>query len=470
MNTHIKLPLILLLLIITGSLIAAACGQPDPIPVYVTPTPAEVAQAVPTQSPAANDTLVNLAPTQSNATPLPSPFVPPGVEYGPITGPNYTPEPLFTPLPPELRARPCPAIITAPQVTLYDRPDPNGQPVGTATERQQLVVSEITAGADGSQWANTASGWVPINTGQAVLGTMRQCEVLLGNEPPTTPFGLHILNWTSQPEIFNLVQRLVDIGHPLGIAKGLTGSEGTLNRIEEISPETITVFRSIIHGFTPGDCPNGDHDPVAEAQVWMEELQRHWNNVNADYYELSNECGASIEFIVNFSIEAMRIANEQGRCVLLLSFPGGNPDVDLFGALLPVYEYALSQQCQPGRYHGIAMHAYSVWTEGRISEKDKWIAFRHRIIYDFLLQNLPEAATKIPVIYTELGQGSGYTIESCEDITIDMVQYAYQIEEDPYVKGFAVWNVGTAQGLPWLDLTDCLPMMSEALVEYYSGS
>lgn len=463
MNTHTKHTLTVLLLILFGGLIGVACGDPEPILIYVTPTP-----VIPTSAPViASDTLVNaVPPPQTTALPT----VQPGGQFGPITGSDYTvPVPDFTPLAVNLHVPPCPAIVTAAEAALYDRADPGGQVVGTAANQQSLPVREIATGPDGSQWVRTDGGWLPVNTGQAVLGATRECEILTGVQPRTTPLGLHIINWTSEAQILNFVQQLANIGRPMGIAKGLTGSEGILTRIEEISPETVTVFRSILHGYGMLDCPNFRHDPVEEAQWWLDGLERHWAEVDADYYELFNECGAdSMDWIAQFSVEAMRLANEQGRCLLLLSFPAGSPEPKDMNDLLPVYEYALAHPCQPGRMHGIALHAYSAYAEGRISDKDVFIAFRHRVLYDYLREKRP-AVLEVPVFYTELGQGFGFEIDSCEDITLDMLQYTNHLEQDPYVKGFAVWNVGGGEGIPWVDITDCLPLMADALVQYYTG-
>jgi len=113
------------------------------------------------------------------------------------------------------------------------------------------------------------------------------------------------------------------------------------------------------------------------------------------------------------------------------------------------------------------MHAYTPNEAGRLSEASVWLAFRHRLVYDFLKQYIPNV-TDVPVYYTEAGQGNGYTIESCEDITIDAIQYIYQLEEDPYVKGVNLWNVGTIPNVAWVDLTECLGTIGSALVDYYS--
>ena len=54
----------------------------------------------------------------------------------------------------------------------------------------------------------------------------------------------------------------------------------------------------------------------------------------------------------------------------------------------------------------------------------------------------------------------------CGLIIRDALQYTYQLEEDPYVKGFHLWNVGS--GAQWYDIMSCLPDLADALIRYYT--
>jgi hypothetical protein len=448
----------------------AACGSnPTPIPVFVTPTPqpstpAPLQAEVPDNGGFPTDTITS---SQSQITPQPTPEILPGVTYGPIIGPNYTPESLATPLPADLHVRACPAIITAPQVTLYASPDPNAETVGTATERMKLDVSELLTDSAGNRWANTSGGWLML-TDQAVLDSMRACEILLGNLPDTTLFGLHVINGTRDEEVLALVRRLQEAGHPMGTLKGLNGAEALLNEVKAISPETITVFRSLHSPRGVVDCPAepGQYgDPVSTAQWWMDGMQGYWDAVQADYFEIMNECPATLEWIAQFSVEAMRIANEQGRCLLIFSFPGGTPDINQFDALLPAYQYAVEHPCASGRQHGISIHAYGLEDFELASESKVWVTFRHRIFYERLLKVLPEAAD-LPVYITELGIGGGTIFPGCDLVIRDAIQYTYQLEEDPYVEGFHLWSVGT--GAQWYDIAPCFNDLAAALITYYT--
>ncbi len=459
----------LLLLLGACTLTLLACGDnPTPILVYVTPTPANT--VIPSTTP--GDTTSVITPADTLVAQNPTPIVAtatstPGAYYGPIIGNSYTPEPLHTPLPDTISVRPCPVIISAPQVPLYESADFASNVVGTATERQRLPVNSLSM--DGTTWANTANGWLPLADAQGItqayLGSMRACDILLGTQPDVTLAGLHVLNDTSNDEVIGFVRRMANSGHPLGTIKGLSGTELILKTVRRISPQTVIIYRSGI----PADCPIGPGqtpDPVKTAKSWMATLEPQWDQVDADYYELVNECAASTGWLAPFTIEAMRIANEQSRCLLIFSLPGGNPDMAVFPDLYPAYRYAAEHPCAPGRTHGIAMHAFSI-EDGRLaSESDVWITFRHRVFYEHLLVDVPEAA-HLPVYYTAFGIGGATLMPTCQQIIRDALQYTYQLEEDPYVKGFDIWNVGT--GEQWYDITPCLDDLATALITYYGG-
>jgi hypothetical protein len=457
----------LCLLLVLAALLVACGDDPAPIIVYVTPTPAPATATI-TVAPS------EIPPAQTSGntvTPLPTPQVVPGMTYGPIVAPNYTPEPLHTALPElsTLHERACPAIITAPQVNLYAAPDTTAEITGTATERQRLPVSELQTASDGTVWAHAANGWLALTSPGADLDSMRACLILQGSIPDTTLMGLHVLNGTPHDEVIAFIRRMAESGHPVGTVKGLNGAEETLNEIAEISPDTVIVYRTLLTVEGEDDCPvhiGENPDPVTTAQRWMDILDPYWDNVTADYYEYMNECAAPLDWIAQFSIEMMRLANEQERCLLLFSLPGGNPDMALFDQLLPAYQYAVDHPCQSGRTHGIALHAYSSGDLTPASEDDVWLAFRHRIIYERLLQALP-AAADLPVYITEFGIGGGTLMPPCDLIIRDVIQYTYQVEEDPYVRGVHIWNVG--KGGQWYDIRPCMDDMATALLAYYEG-
>jgi hypothetical protein len=362
--------------------------------------------------------------------------------------------------------------VIAAQVTLYQSPDQASAPTGVAYSRDSLTVIQVSTDSAGNTWAQTDRGWLPVTDGgliNASLDSARSCQVMRGAIPDTTLLGLHVLNGTRDNEVLSFVRRLNDSGHPLGTLKGLNSAENLINEVEKISPQTVTVYRSLLSGDGFGDCPvdvREEPDPAATARRWMDGLGGYWSGVNADYYEVVNECPVSLNWITQFMIEVMKIANEDQRCLLLFSFPGGHPDMAEFDTVLPAYQYALDHPCQPGRTHGIALHAYSMQDGLMLSETDVWVGRRHEIIYAQLLNVLPDAV-KLPFYLTEVGIGGGQSFPGCDVVIRDAILYTHQVETAPYVNGFHLWSVGT--GTQWYDIADCLPALADALIRYYGG-
>ncbi len=402
------------------------------------------------------------------ATPVP--------QFGPVVGSDYTPPPpnsstnlTVPPLADDITALPCTLTVTAPQVALYAQADANSGGIGVAYTQEALAVSEIRAGTDGREWAQTASGWLPLTDGSAVLAERRACAVLRGDLPPTANIGLHVITPTGSEAVLNFVRKLAQAGYPVNTIKGLSGTENLLNEIKQISPQTTIVYRSYLSSDGYGDCPADVRDlpdPIATARRWMDGLEPYWDAVNADYYEYINECPVGHEWLTGFSIAAMQIANERGRCLLLYSFAGGTPDVDQMDVLLPAYQFAAENECQPGRHHGIALHAYSMEDKRLVSETNEWLSLRHRKMVEVLQTTYPPGA-ELPVYITELGIGGGQVFPGCDAIVRDAVQYMYLLEDDPYVHGFHLWSVGA--GTQWYDITPCLPALADAVLTYYGA-
>lgn len=308
-----------------------------------------------------------------------------------------------------------------------------------------------------------------------------QFSLLITPEPVTptgtkyvgvkTLLGLHMINDTKRDEVLRLVRRLAESGHPMGTIKGLNGTESLLNEIESISPQTVTVYRTLFAADEDGmrDCPEIEGTSEEAARIWMDKLRPFWNQVNADYFEYVNECQGPIEWWVYFAIEMMRLANEDGRCLLLFSLSGGTPEIEQYDYFIPAYRYAMDHPCRPGMYHGIALHAYSMQDTLPVSDSGPYLGFRYRLFYNRLLPQLPDA-TRLPVYLTELGEGGGtfmlWQTFTCEGIIDDMLRYTAELENDPYVKGFHLWSVG--EGAKWVDLSPCLDRLGDALIEYYN--
>jgi len=277
--------------------------------------------------------------------------------------------------------------------------------------------------------------------------------------------GLHLNIGTSTNAVLAFVRQMQAFGWPLGTIKGTTGTEDILNAVKTISPSTVIIYRSLETPRGMVDCPNTSNDPVNEAQIWLAGLQSHWATVQADYFELMNECLPSADWLVQFSIEAMRQAQARGQCLLLFSFSAGHPEPEYFAQLQPVYEYALANPCQPNRYHGIAFHAYGIEKTTLVSEADDSVSLRHRRLYAQLPPEIPQAI-ELPVFITEAGAGDGREKFECDDVARDVIQYTQQLENDLYIRGFHLWTLGL-QG-QWFNVTECLPDIEERLKIYYA--
>lgn len=284
---------------------------------------------------------------------------------------------------------------------------------------------------------------------------------------PRTLLGLHLIVGAQEGPVLALVKQLREVGWPMGTLKGTSGTEKILADVKSLSPETIIVYRSLETARGMIDCPNSFADPIVEANDWMGGLWPEWEGVTADYFEIMNECFPPFEWLIPFTIEAMRLATERGYCLLVFSFAAGNPEPYQYGALRPVYEFALTHPCRSGWVHGIAFHSYSGEPNRLISESDVWLGQRYQLYYAHLLPVLPEA-TRLPVFLTETGPGDGRTPFRCDEVVRDMIQYTQQLEKDPYIAGFHLWNVGPSDS-HWVDVTNCLPMLGDALIRYYTG-
>lgn len=394
----------------------------------------------------------------------------PGPSFGPIVGSDYTPVPLQTALPPDIAPLPCYATVAAPDVPLHPYPGLESERTGTAANGDRFQLTSVVRDNAGNTWGETSSGWLQLSAGELVTATLdrvRACEQLWNSAPLTTLAGLHVLNWHTDAEVITFVERMALAGFPVGTVKGLNGTQNLLREIKEKSPHTITVYRSVVYDGVIADCPNemrDEPDPADLARTWFEGLERYWKDVDADYFEYINECPGSYAWHAQFAIEAMKIAEEQGRCLLLFSMGVGSPELDDFDDLLPAYEYALQNPCASGRLHGISLHTYSLQNDLPVSEADSWLGLRHRMVFDRLRKVLP-AGTQVPVFITETGIGWGSVQPACELVARDAVQYTHLLENDPYVKGFHLWSVGPSH--QWYDIAPCLPTLADALIGYY---
>lgn len=334
------------------------------------------------------------------------------------------------------------------------------------TEYRGQVVRLRFRAQTGDTGQDVHSGyWIDNLTIQFVMTLPDMVYAPLDLEPKAL-MGLHMIVGAQREPILELAERLHNIGWPLGTLKGTSGTEDIIAAVEAISPETVTIFRSLETSAGLRDCPNPANPPELEARNWLNDLRSYWAGVPADYFEIINECGQPASWLVPFSIEAMKSANEHGECLLLFSYGPGNPELEEFAQLTPVFEYALAHPCASGRLHGIALHAYGVDPNTLVSESGIYLGLRHRLLMAPILSELPEAI-RIPIYLTEAGPGDGRQNFTCSDLGRDVIQYTRELEFDPYVRAFALWNIGPEEN--WVNFTECLPLLGDLLTRYYGG-
>jgi len=256
---------------------------------------------------------------------------------------------------------------------------------------------------------------------------------------------------------------------------------GWLADVKAVSPKTVTLARFMETDQTL------EGDPVERAEQFVAaNAARYQANPSVDYWLGWNEpVVKNVEQMKWFAaFEAARVVamDRLGLKVAVGNFGVGNPEADEFQAFLPAIAAAK-------KYGGIlALHEYSAPTlrDGmgagipglEASEDYGALTLRYRYWYDHYLR-VKELV--VPLVITEAGidggvlrsEGPGLggwrdfapswsasATEAVDAYTAQLSWYDDQLRRDPYVLGFAVFNVGTLDGR-WrsFDVTDILPQL-----------
>lgn len=417
-----------------------------------------------------------LAPTPT-ATPLPS--VTPTPTLAPTIPPTNTPRPSNTPTLPDrptdeptaTQEQNTPAPIDATNtpspgvfcnfhsahpnrapVNVRKEPLVTGErvgqlPVGTSVTITQIHVDPVYI------WARAPQGWFVIYDrgrlewwGYGLSYADEDCPDLPGwpeglEGPPVIDrlVGLHTLpsaNIGALAPLFPLIGTIKSVDNP-----------GILQAAKAANPRIVTVFRS----WNAGDCPSYGF-PV---EAWVQRHVQAWEHAPADYYEVINECGAALD--PEWSIRAMQYAGARGYCLLLFSFSAGTPELDQWAALQPALDYAMQNECQPGRKHGIALHAYPIYAGSPLD--DIWLFSR----YKQFCALTPDACRALPIYMTEWGY---YWAEDqpvdCAALVRDVAWAQRTYSASPYrIEGYHIWSMGG--GTVWRNAENCVPALVEAL-------
>lgn len=405
-----------------------------------------------------------MAPAPTH-TPLPS--VTPTPTLAPTVPPTNTPRPSNTPTLPDRptdEPTPTPEVTTLPPITpgpgkscalkvsisairVRSQPSASAPQVGTIAQAYEFDAVQFSTSAD-YLWARHSTGWSAIRDNRS--GTWwvdasqdaSLCQDVPGWPPGLDPprvivrVGIHALPSANGGALAPLLPYL-------GTVKGVDNA-GILRQAKAANPRIVTVFRS----WNAGDCPPLGMPPGG----WIDHLAQTWQHVDADYFEPMNECPYNHD--ADYTIRMMQRANTLGYCMLLWAFPVGTPEIDYWRSLTPAMDYALEHECQPGRHHGIALHAY------RMAHplSDVWLFSRYLTLY----AAIPAKYRALDLYFTELGPD--YENENAPvdcGALVSAVRWAQNTYRDGLVDGFHLWSAGP--GTQWRDITPCVPALVAAL-------
>ncbi len=298
-------------------------------------------------------------------------------------------------------------------------------------------------------------------------------QPLLTAEHPEGPskLGLHVTR-NSDPGIMEFVRE----AKPAVIVG--VGDLGWLAEAKEASPETVTIGRF------PETDQNIIGDPVERARTFVaEHLERYQANSGVDYWLGWNEPVIDeiwqMQWYATFEAERVRAMAELGFKSAIGNFSTGTPEAHEFAAFLEAVRVA--------KDHGgiLALHEYSAPTmkhgvgtgiPGHDAKPSAGsLTLRYRYFYDYYLR---VHDLIIPLVFTEAGIDGGVLrqggLGGWRDF--DPIPYALidgatthipyldqinwyddELRRDPYVLGFAIFNVGETTGM-WasFDVTDML--------------
>lgn len=313
------------------------------------------------------------------------------------------------------------------------------------------------------------------------VGLTEEMEAYLV-EPPLTvaepsgpsKLGIHVTR-NSSPVIMQYVRA----ARPAVVVA--VGDLGWLTEVKEVSPETVTIGR-----FAEGDQTIGG-DPAWRAREFVNaHAADYLVNPGVDYWLGWNEPVFDdvwqVQWYAIFEAERTLAMAELGLKVAVGNFSAGTPEASEFEAFLPALGLVRD-------YGGIlAVHEYSAPTlhtgvgaaipghEG--GEGYGALTLRYRYWYEHYLR--PNDMV-LPLVVTEAGIDGG--VLRAEDIRLmgwrdfskkdlpeplrsqasgsyleQLSWYDDELRCDPYVIGFAVFNVGDSEG-HWasFDMTDMLP-------------
>jgi len=229
--------------------------------------------------------------------------------------------------------------------------------------------------------------------------------------------------------------------------------------VQQFSPQTIVVFRHQPRTADGGglDGPEDAYrgDPVQSARTWMAANLPTWRRNRAHYYAPINEQDAGTlpgyTWLNAFSLECMRIAEENGFKLALYGFSGGNPrdgETDLDRSTLEDKWRELVPSLQHAKQHGhiLLLHEYGFGspagnggpaTSLRASAPD--LALRYRRSYRFLHRFNADP----PLVISEASAGVGFNANFGAALWLaDAQWYDGELMRDRVVVGCCLYQLG----------------------------
>ncbi len=323
----------------------------------------------------------------------------------------------------------------------------------------------------------TAVWEIPVQEEMAAQAPAFDLPLSLPEPVGRSKMGLHVTR-NASPAIMEFVER----AQPSVIVA--VGDLGWLAEIKEVSPETMTLGRFEERGQVFVGDPRQRATELVSYYAG-----RYLANPGVDYWLGWNEPVIKHEWqmtwYATFEAERARLMDELGLKVGIGNFSTGTPEADLFPAFMPALEAA-------SEYGGVfAVHEYSAPSmldgvgapiPGHEAAHDFGaLTLRYRFWYEHYLG---PAGLMVPLVVTEAGIDGGvlkgqdpslggwrdfdgevaeyFPVHSLRTFLNEVSWYDDELRRDPYVVGFALFNVGDRRGQwsSW-DITNELPYFAD---------
>jgi hypothetical protein len=261
----------------------------------------------------------------------------------------------------------------------------------------------------------------------------------------------------------DVLKRCAEAGSPVPVVFAV--DQDIWPDTEKFSPQTIVIFRH--QPRTPPqkglDAPLGTYhdDPVQSAGDWMNMVMPIWAKNKAHYYAPINEQDAGdlagYAWLNTFTLECLRIAEDNNFKLALYAFSSGNPrdgETDLdrstledkWRELLPSLQKAKANQ------HILLLHEYG-FKFHLLRASAPNLALRYRRSYAFLRQFNADPPLVISEASADAGGFKGVGLDAWLD---DVKWYDSELMKDQQVIGCCLYQLGGDE-----NFVDALPRLGD---------